>query len=565
MRDIRWQLLIATGGLFLVIGLLLGQTPGPETPASQPARGGVYVEALIGSPMRLNPVLDLLNPVDRDVDRLIYSGLVRHDASGRPVPDLAESWSVSADATLYTFALRRDAVWHDGTPVSSADVVYTFSKLQFPDYPGPPDLGALWQQIQVTPLDEHTVQFQLPEPFAPFFDYLSMGLLPDHLLRGVGAADLIDHPFHLQPVGTGPFRFERFLVENGTIRGVSLSAFPDYYGQVPFLERVEFRYFPDEPSALEAYERGEVQGISRIGPEILARALSLPNLDLHSSHLPRITLVFLNLKSSEQPFFADKRVRQALLLALNRQWIIDRLLGGQGTVAVGPVLPWSWAFASGLTAAPFNPDQAAALLDEAGYHLPTGAAPGSPEYLRTKDEMSLSFELLHPDNDVHTSVAQVLQDYWRAIGVQVTLRAVSSADLLANHLQPRDFEAALVDLNLSRYPDPDPYPFWHDSQAETGQNYGRFEDRNISIWLEQARVTPDFEQRANLYRSFQHRFRDQVPALLLYYPVYTYGIDGAIQGVTVGPLADPSDRLSTIADWYLLVRRNLLATGTPPP
>ncbi len=565
MRNIRWQLLIAIGGLFLVIGLLLGQTPALEVPASQPAPGGVYTEALIGSPMRLNPVLDFANQADRDVDRLIFSGLVRYDASGRPVPDLAESWAISADATLYTFALRRDAVWHDGTPVTSADVVYTYSKLQFPDYPGPADLGALWQQIEVIPLDDHTVQFRLPEPFAPFFDYLAMGLLPDHLLRGVSAADLIDHPFHLQPVGTGPFRFDRFLVEDGEIRGLSLSAFADYYGQVPYLERVEFRYYPDQTSALDAYERGDVQGISAVGPEILARALSLPRLDLHSSQLPRITLVFLNLKDSQRPFFADKKVREALLLAINRQWIIDRVLNGQGTLAVGPIVPWSWAAASGLEATPFQPDQAAALLDEAGYVLPAGAAPGSPEYLRSKDDTPLAFELLHPEDDLHTQVAQALQTYWQAIGVQVSLRAVRAEDLLDDHLQPRRFEAALADLQLSRYPDPDPYPFWHDSQSETGQNYGGFEDRNISIWLEQARVTPDFEQRANLYRSFQYRFQDQVPALLLYYPVYTFGVDEALQGVTLGPLVDPSDRFSTITSWYLLVRRSLLPTPTSTP
>ncbi|MEW6568286.1 MAG: ABC transporter substrate-binding protein [Chloroflexota bacterium] len=565
MRNIRWQLLIAIGGLFLVIGLLLGQTPDLQTPSPQPAPGGVYTEALIGSPMRLNPVLDIYNQPDRDVDRLIFSGLVRFDPHGRPVPDLAESWSVSADATQYTFALRRDAVWHDGTPVTSADVIYTYSKLQYPDYPGPADLGAMWQQIQVIPLDDYTVQFQLPEPFAPFFDYLSLGLLPDHLLRGVSATDLINHPYNLQPIGTGPFRFDRFLVEDGSIRGVSLVAFPDYYGQTPYLERVEFRYFPDSQSALEAYERGEVQGISSVGPDILASALQLPDLDLHTAQLPRITLVFLNLKSTEHPFFAEKKVRQALLLAINRQWIIDHVLEGQGTLAVGPILPWSWAFASGLEPIPFNPDQAAALLDEAGYVLPTGATPGGPEYVRSHEDQTLSFELLHLDDPLHTEVAQELQTYWQAIGVQVTLRAVSAEAMLDEHLQPREFEAALADLNLSRYPDPDPYPFWHDSQAETGQNYGGYDDRNLSIWLEQARVTPDFEERANLYRSFQHRFQDQVPALLLYYPVYSYGVETAIQGVTLGPLLDPSDRFSTVTDWYLVVRRSLAGAASPTP
>lgn len=565
MRNIRWQLLIAIGGLFLVIGLLLGQTPDLQSSAPQPVQGGVYTEAIVGTPMRLNPVLDTYNQPDRDVDRLIFSGLVRFDGNGRPVPDLAESWSVSADATVYTFSLRPGAVWHDGSPVTSDDVIYTYSKLQFPDYPGPVDLEAMWQQIRVVPLDEHTVQFQLPEPFAPFFDYLSLGLLPDHLLRGVSATDLIDHPYNLQPIGTGPFRFDRFLVEDGTIHGVSLVAFPDYYGQQPFLERVEFRYFPDEQAALEAYVRGEVQGLAPVGPQILQRALGIPELNLHTAQLPRITLVFLNLKSTEHPFFGDKRVRQALLLAINRQWIIDHALNGQGTVAVGPILPWSWAFASGVEPMPFDPERAAALLDEAGWTLPVGATPGGPEYIRSNEDQTLGFELLHLDDANHAEVAQTLQSYWQAVGVQVTLRPVDAEAMLTDHLETRDFAAALTDLNLSRYPDPDPYPFWHDSQAEAGQNYGSYEDRNTSIWLERARITPDFSQRANLYRSFQHRFQDQAPALLLYYPVYTYGVDDAIQGVTLGPLLDPSDRFATVVDWYLVARRSLTGTASPTP
>jgi peptide/nickel transport system substrate-binding protein len=565
MRHIRWQLLIALGGLILVIGLLLGQSPGSNSSAPQPVRGGTYSEALVGSLGRLNPVLDYANQADRDVDRLLFSGLVRFDSRGLPVPDLAESWSVSADATLYTITLRAGAVWHDGEPVTADDVIYTYSKLQDPTYPGPGDEAQMWQQIQVVRLDSRTVQFQLPEPFAPFFDYLSLGLLPDHLLRGVSAADLADHPYNLEPIGTGPFRFEGYLLEDGQIRGVRLAAFEDYYGDIPYLDRVEFRYYADEESALGAYRSGEVLGISSVGSGILPDVLSIPNLNLHTAPLPRLTLVFLNLRNQERPFFTEKKVRQALLLAVNRQWIIDRVLGGQGTVAVGPILPSSWAFSEGIDAWPYSPEEAGVLLDEAGWVLPAGATPGTPEYVRTNDDVPLAFELLHPDDAVHTQIAQALQTSWAAIGVQVALVPVDAQEMLEAHLAPRDYEAALADLNLTRSPDPDPYPFWHDSQAETGQNYGGFEDRNISIWLEQARITPDFGDRANLYQSFQHRFHDQVPALPLFHPVYSFAIDSSVQGVTMGPVLDPSDRFASITSWYLLVRRELQpAPGATP-
>ena len=178
-----------------------------------------------------------------------------------------------------------------------------------------------------------------------------------------------------------------------------------------------------------------------------------------------------------------------------------------------------------------------------------------------KDDQLLALELIYSNNPTHKIVAEMLKSNWEAIGIQVELQEVESESLLQIHLEPRDFEVVLTEINLARSPDPDPYPFWHDSQSETGQNYGGFTDRNISIWLEQARVNPDFGRRAELYRNFQHRFQDLVPALLLYYNVYSYAIDAQVQGVTVGPLYDPSDRLRNIVDWYLLTRRSYSAQG----
>lgn len=559
MRNLRWQLIIAVGGFLLVIGLLLGQNPESPVSAVEPVAGGVYIEALVGSPMRLNPILDFANQADRDVDRLIYSGLLQFDARGIPVPDVAESWAVSADASLYTITLREDAFWHDGERVVSDDVIYTFSKLQDDDYPGPADLHEFWKQINIIRLDARRVQFQLPEPFAPFLDYLTVGLLPDHLMRGVSAGELIDHPFNLEPVGSGPFRFNRFLTEDGQIAGVSLTAFDDFYAASPFLERVEFRYFDDTESALKAYLDGEVMGIGTVDEAILDRVLANPRLNLYSARLPEMGILFFNLKNSEKQFLAEKPIRQALAMAINRQHLIDKALNGQAVLPNGPIMPGTWAFASGLRPIPFDPERAAQMLETLEWKLPAGAAPGSDEYLRSKDDATLSLTLTYPDDPLHEAIAELIRDYWRAIGVGVELDPAEAQDILEKHLEPREFEVVLSDLNLSRSPDPDPYPFWHDSQTETGQNYTGFEDRNTSIWLEQARTNPDRGRRAELYASFQYRFQDQVPALLLYYPVYNYAVDSLVQGLRIGPLFDPSDRFSSITGWHLIARRNPVA------
>ena len=567
MRNLRWQILIAIGGLILVIGLLAGQSPSTTVTQDQPIIGGAHTEGLVGEIIRLNPILDSYNQVDRDIDALIYSGLIRFDARGNPVPDLAEGWAISADASLYTITLRDDATWHDGTTVSADDVIYTYSKLQDEDYPGPQDLHELWQQVTIIRLDDRRVQFQLPESFSPFLDYLTTGLLPDHLLRGVTAGELINHPFNLEPVGTGPFQLAGFIIEEDQVIGVSLIAFDDFYGQRPFLERVDFRFFPTAGAAYEAFQDGEILAIGTVDEEILHQALEDVSLNVHTARLPQIGLVFLNLQHPEKTFLADKLLRRALLMAINRDWLIQYALGGQGVIPIGPFMPGTWAYAEGLNAYPFDPIEAARLLESLAWELPTGAAPGTSEYVRSKDEQLLALELAYSNEPIQARIAKEIQKYWEDIGIQVSLVSSDDQALLDDYLIPREYEAVLSELNLGRYPDPDPYPLWHDSQTETGQNYAGFDDRNSSIWLEQARTNPDPGRRTELYRSFQFRFQDQIPALMLYYPTYSYAIDIQMQGVSIGPLLDPSDRYRSVTAWHILARRgvpiNTTATAEP--
>ncbi|MRR31278.1 hypothetical protein EG834_13370, partial [bacterium] len=266
MKKIRWQLIIIflTG---LVVGaLLLIEQPTPQSPATapEPTEGGAYAEALIGSLQRLNPVLDFYNSVDRDVDRLIFSRLITFDDRGNPVADLADSWGISKDGTIYNFAIKEGILWHDGKPLTSDDVVFTIDLLRSDSPVIPPDLRDFWKSIEVTAVSPTQVQFKLPEPFSPFLDYLSFGVLPKHLLEGVSFDDLVDSPFNLDPVGSGPFKFDRLIVEDGKITGLVLAVNNDYYGSKPFIQQIVFRYFADSAAALDAYRNGNVQGIAGV-------------------------------------------------------------------------------------------------------------------------------------------------------------------------------------------------------------------------------------------------------------------------------------------------------------
>jgi peptide/nickel transport system substrate-binding protein len=263
----------------------------------------------------------------------------------------------------------------------------------------------------------------------------------------------------------------------------------------------------------------------------------------------------LNHNDAEKPFLSEKTFRRALLLGTNRQWIIDEVLNGQGVIAPGPILPGTWAYLQSLRTAEYDPTGAEVLLDELGWEVPSGAVRGSPEYVRSKEENPLRFDLIHADNPTQSAVAEAIRDSWELIGIQLNLIPADGITILEAYLEPRKYEAALVNINLGNFPDPDPYPFWHDSQVEAGQNYSGFADRNIGIWLEKARTTPDLPARADLYKNFQYRFQDQLPALPLYSPVYSFAIDSQVQGVRIGTLYDPSDRFANIVEWHTLFRR----------
>lgn len=551
MKRLRWQILVVAVTLVIVALLLLSQQPVSIITLPEAAPGGIYTEALVGSMGRLNPMLDWNNSADRDVNRLIFSSLVRFDSRGLPQPDLAESWGVSADGTVYNFTIRPNALWHDGQPVTSDDVIFTIELIKSAGSLFPQDIKDMWSQIQVRRLDEKTFQFQLPEPFAPFLDYATFGVLPKHLLESVPADQLAAAEFNLQPVGSGPYKFDRLLTSGGQISGVVLVANQDFYTQPPFIEQIVFRYYPNSALAFDAYKQGEVLGISQLSEDVLQSALQEPTLSVYTSRLPQMGLVFLNLNNPSVSFLQNEKVRRALMLGINRNIIVSHILKGQAIVADGPILPGSWAYYEEIEKFAYDPDSAVKLLNDEGFVFTAGSD------VRSKDGQPLTFALVHPNDEVHTQIAQAIQSDWALIGVKIELQSVAYDSLVNDFLTSRNYQAALADLNTTRTPDPDPYLFWHQSEATGGQNYSQWDNRTASEFIESARVSADFAERARLYRNFQVVFAKDLPSLPLYYPVYSYGVDVQVQGVQVAPLYDVSDRLALINEWYLVTRRTL--------
>lgn len=553
MKKFRWQLLIILiTGLIVGVLLILQQMDVDEDIISTPSpiSGGFYTEGVVGSFMRLNPFLSIHNPPDDDVSHLLFNGLVRFDSRGIPQADLAESWGVSFDGTVYNFSLREDVLWHDGEIFNSSDVLFTIDILKTDHALIPEDLRAFWQQVEVVVLSEYQMQFLLPEPFAPFLDYLTFGIIPQHILGGLSLDEMIDHPFNLAPVGTGPFRFQRLLVESGQIVGVVLEAFDAYYQDRPYLDEFIFRYYPNSQEALAAYRRGEVEGIGNVHDSILNDVLTEPGLSVFTVREPMLSMVYLNLDSPQIGFLQDPEFRQALMAAINRPRIIDRVFQGQSVMANGPIMPGTWAYYNDLESVNFDPREAQRLFEG------TGATFAEESGVYLSDEgLEIALTLLHPNTDRHRQIAEFIKSDWEALGISVELEGQPYEQVLAD-LDTREYQTALVEINLMRSPDPDPYPFWGQAQVVSGQNFANWDNRSASEFLEQARMTVDMGERERLYRNFQVLFVREMPSLPLFYSTFTYAITTDINGIVLGPIFSPGDRFTNVQEWFILTGRD---------
>jgi peptide/nickel transport system substrate-binding protein len=536
----RWQAILAITGIAMTMAFL-GFLSFSRTTVSVPDLGAAYSEGIAGTPQFINPLLAQYNQVDQDLTALIFNGLTRSDGKGGLEADLAKSWQVSDDGLVYLFKLRQDIRWHDNEPFTADDVIFTINLMKDPAFPGVPYLGSLWRSVTVEKIDDYSIRLILPEPFPQFADFTTIGILPQHLLKDMTVGDLLSHPFNLHPVGTGPYRLDQVNAELA-----QLSANPLYTGPPPKLSKLEFKFYPNYQETIAAYQAKEVLGISYIPPQEIPTVKNLETLNLYSARLSGYDIVYLNLQAPETaPFFQEVEVRQALMYALNRQAIIDKVLHGQGLIANGPIRSWSWAYNADQPALDFDPAQAKTLLDTAGWIDHDG------DGVRDKDGQPFAFEILVGDDPDSIAVAEAISQQWQQVGLKATAKVVGAA--LGEQLAQHNFQAALARVMLAG--DPDPYPLWHQSQIEGGQNFAGWNNEEASILLEAGRTTTDKGLRNDYYFEFQRIFAQEVPSLILFHPVYTYGVSKDVFDVQLAPMDDPRDRFLSLPQWYMLTRQ----------
>jgi len=561
-----------------------------------PKVGGEYSEAMIGQPKLLNPLFASTNDIDADLVSLIYSGLFRYDKNLKLTPDLATGYSVSDDKKIFTITLRDNVKWSDGEPFSANDVLFTFENIQNPDVDS--SLYPTFQGVTVEKIDTNKIRFILKEPFAPFLHSLTVGILPEHVWTDI-TPDSIKLPTknNLQPIGTGPWKFEKMLKDDtGTIQSYTFTRNDKYYGQIPYLKTLVFRFFNEYPEAIDALRGQNVSAVSFV-PRQLKDKLSRSSLNIYSLELPQYTSLFFN--QNQDTELKDYDLRFALAESLDKNKILLDALKGDGIAIDSPILPGNIGYYPEIKKISYNLDNANAILDkkwkratpEEYFKLrfdeilktrqteidAVAKNPSStPEmasstadkiqqeitdvvrgemnadqlfYRKDKNDKILSIAITTADTTEYNQAAESIAKMWRALGIQVGVRAIPSRQLSREVLKPRDYQVLLYGEILGS--DPDPFPFWHSSQTEyPGLNLAMFGGRTTDKLLEDARVATDDNKRSEMYKKFQDTLVKELPAIFLYTPNYTFAVDKNIKGINTKQIFSPSDRFNYLSDWY---------------
>ena len=516
-----------------------------------PKSGGDYTEGLVGAPRFINPILSQSNDVDIDLSKLVFSGLLKYDKNNQLVPDLAESYEVSADQLTYTFHLRKDAKWHDNEPFKADDVVFTIASIQDPEFKSP--LARSFRGVTAEKIDDYTVKITLKEAFAPFLGMLTFGILPEHLWYNVPPANADLTELNKKPIGTGPWQVDSFKKDqSGNIKSYTLLPFKDYYGPKAYLGKIIFKFYGDFASAIDALKNKNVLAISYLPKENQNDLKKIKTINYHDLNQPQYTAIFLNQKNNE--LLKADYIRQALAMAIDRDRIVADVLGSDAKVINGPNLPGIGENPD-IKKYPYDPEKAAVLLEANGWKLTsTSTANGMTEQIRTKAKWNLAITLTTVDQSPNVDIANKIKAYWDKIGVKTTLEIVDKSKIVQEVINTRKYEALLFGENLGS--DPDPFPFWHSSQNEyPGLNLAIFTNKKVDDLLESARKNNNWEERKASYLEFQKIVAEQLPALFLYNPIYTYVQDQKILGFDMKDISAPADRFNNINEWYIKTKR----------
>ena len=469
---------------------------------------GIIRVDIVSSPNSLDPRVGT-DEVSQRIHQLIYDQLFRIDDHLRVSPGLGTGWT-QPSPTVYLVTIRRGVRFHDGHELTSADVAFTFNCFLDPAFISPRK-GAYRMLKSVRAVDQYTVEFTLREPFGSFPVNLVMPVVP------TGAGPSLKN----RPVGTGPYRFVRHIADDR----VELRAFEGYFEGAPRNTGILLRVVPDDVMrGLELRQGAADLVVNDLAPDVVHQLAAVDGLRVLTAPGTDYAYVGINMRD---PVLKDRRVRQALAFAIDRQAIVDHLRRGLALPAIGILPPMSWAFDPDVAQFPHDPERARRLLDEAGYPAPPGGD-ARPRLTLTLKVSSTEFNRLQ---------SSVIQDNLRAAGIALDVRAYEFATLYADVLRG-NFQ--LFTLQWVGVSDPDMLrrAFHSTQMPPTGFNRGFYSNPEVDALIDKATVSTNDDERRALYAGAQRLIAADVPYVSLWYKTNVVVARPDIDGIEISPAAE---------------------------
>jgi len=466
------------------------------------------------------------------IEEMLFLTLCELDENLNLQPRLAQSWQTSADGKAVTFTLRDDVAWSDGQATTAADVFFTYQLAKHPQvgYTGRQRFAEVDTAIVV---DAKTIRFIFKKAYPEALLDLQIPILPKHILALVPPEQIRQCAFNRQPVGNGAFVLKEWRANDRVV----FEANTNYFAGRPQLDRVVFRIVPDETVLLASLRTGEIDLLPYIPPNQITEIASETKLRLMKYPDRGYSFLAFNL---QRPIFADRRMRQAITKAINRQNLIEVLLNGNGRLIPGPIPPYFWAYDETLPTDIFNAEEAEDLLDLAGWIDRDGNG------VREKANSPLAFTMkTNADNKLRSDALVMMQADLQKVGVQARPELLEFGKLVEEVLQRRDFDTVLLSWKTGYAVDPS--QVWHSEAIKNGYNLGSYRNPQVDSLLVAARQESDRAKAKPLWNAFQRHVAEDCPYVFLYNQENPAVVRQRLQNVKM----DMRGYLINVEDWRI--------------